>query len=432
MMLPKDLLLESFRTAVAAADPARVIEPCVGALVGLGARRVFVAGAGKAAAAMAAAFDAAWPADASLEGLVVTRYGHGQEAGRIEVVEAGHPMPDAAGMAGAERMLAAAAGLGAEDLLVVLLSGGGSSLLALPVVPLSLDGLRELTTALLASGAPIDEMNIVRRHLSRIQGGWLAASTRARVHALVISDVAGDDLAAIASGPCSADPSTHADALEVLQRWRIDPPATAREWLEAGRRGVAPETPKPGDPRLARTEARLVGSAHASLEAAAGRLEAEGFSTIVLGDTLVGEARDVARVHAGIVRELLVHGERSFGERGRRPVALLSGGECTVTLRGKGRGGRNTEFLLALADALGPLPDVWAIAADTDGIDGVMDNAGAILAPDTLARAAAAGIDVRARLDDNDGYGFFEALGDLVVTGPTRTNVNDFRLILLS
>src|SRR5690606_1656019 len=322
--------------------------------------------------------------------------------------------------------------LGADDLLVVLLSGGGSSLLALPVDPVPLDELRELTAALLASGAPIDEMNIVRRHLSRIQGGWLAASTRARVHALVISDVAGDALAAIASGPCSADPSTHADALDVLRRWRIEAPASARAWLEAGARGDAPETPKPGDARLARTEARLVGSGHASLEAAARRLRAAGIGSVLLGDTLTGEARDVARVHAGIVRELLAHGERSFGDRGRRPVALLSGGECTVTLRGKGRGGRNTEFLLALAEALGPQPDVWALAADTDGIDGVMDNAGAILTPDTLARAAAAGLDARARLDDNDAYGFFEALGDLVVTGPTRTNVNDFRLILLT
>lgn len=430
-MQSKELLLECFHAAVAAADPARVIEPCVPPLLASGARRVFVAGAGKAAAAMAAAFDAAWPSDTPLEGLVVTRYGHAQDAGRIEVVEAGHPMPDEAGRAAARRMLAAAGELGADDLLVVLLSGGGSSLLALPVDPVPLDELRELTAALLASGAPIDEMNIVRRHLSRIQGGWLAASTRARVHALVISDVAGDDLAAIASGPCSADPSTHADALDVLRRWRIEAPASARAWLEAGARGDAPETPKPGDARLARTEARLVGSGHASLEAAARRLRTAGIGSIVLGDTLTGEARDVARVHAGIVRELLAHGEQSFGERGRRPVALLSGGECTVTLRGKGRGGRNTEFLLALAESLGPVPGVWAMAADTDGIDGVMDNAGAILAPDTLARASAAGIDARARLDDNDAYGFFEALGDLVVTGPTRTNVNDFRLILL-
>lgn len=430
-MQSKNLLLECFHAAVAAADPARVIAPCVPPLLGSGARRVFVAGAGKAAAAMAAALDAAWPSEASLEGLVVTRYGHAQDAGRIEVVEAGHPMPDEAGMAAARRMLAAAGELGADDLLVVLLSGGGSSLLALPVDPVSLDELRELTSALLASGAPIDEMNIVRRHVSRIQGGWLAASTRARVHALVISDVAGDDLSAIASGPCSADPSSHADALDVLRRWRIDAPASVRAWLEAGARGDAAETPKPGDPRLGRTEARLVGSGHASLEAAAHRLEAAGIGSIILGDTITGEARDVAQVHAGIVRELLAHGERSFGERGRRPVALLSGGECTVTLRGEGRGGRNTEFLLALAEALGPTPGVWAIAADTDGIDGTMDNAGAILAPDTLERAAVAGIDARARLDANDSWGFFEALGDLVVTGPTRTNVNDFRLILL-
>lgn len=430
-MQTRDLLLECFHAAVAAADPARVIAPCVPPLVGSGARRVFVAGAGKAAAAMAAAFDSAWPSDAPLEGLVVTRYGHAQDAGRIEVVEAGHPVPDEAGMAAARRMLAAASELGEDDLLVVLLSGGGSSLLALPVEPVTLDALKALTKALLASGAPIDEMNIVRRHLSRIQGGWLSASTRARVHALVISDVAGDDLAAIASGPCSPDPSTHADALEVLRRWRIEAPPAVRDWLEAGARGDAPETPKPGDARLARTEARLVGSGHAALEAAAKRLDAAGIRSIVLGDTLTGEARDVAQVHAGIVRELRAHGERSFGDRGRRPVALLSGGECTVTLRGKGRGGRNTEFLLALAESLGPLPDVWAIAADTDGIDGMMDNAGAILAPDTLERAAAAGIDARARLDDNDSYGFFEAIGDLVVTGPTRTNVNDFRLVLL-
>lgn len=426
-----DLLIACFQAAVAAADPARVIAPAVAGLAGEIRGRVWVAGAGKAAAAMAAALDAAWPANLPLAGRVVTRYGHAVDAGRIEVVEAGHPLPDAAGMDAAAHMLRIAAGLGADDLLLVLLSGGGSSLLALPVDPVSLDDLRQLTAALLAGGVPIEEVNVVRRHLSRLQGGWLAASTPARVLALVVSDVAGDDLAAIASGPCSPDPSTFADALAVLARWRIPAPVAVRQWLEDGARGVVPETPKAGDPRLGRTRVELVACAHASLEAAAACLEAHGWSSIVLGDTITGEARDVAQVHAGIVRELRAHGERSFGPRARRPLALLSGGECTVTVRGQGRGGRNAEFLLALAVALGPLPDVWALAADSDGIDGVMDNAGAILAPDTLARAAALGLDARARLDDNDAYGFFEALGDLLVTGPTRTNVNDFRLILL-
>lgn len=428
---PRALLLDAFDAAVAAADPARVLDPWIGALDGQARGRVRVVGAGKAAAAMAAAFDAAWPAARPLAGLVVTRYGHARPAGRIEVVEAGHPLPDDAGRRAAGRMLDLAGGLAPEDTLVVLLSGGGSSLLALPAGDITIDDLRELTAALLASGAPIEDMNVVRRHVSRIQGGWLAALTPARVVALVISDVAGDDLAAVASGPCSADASTHADALAVLRRWRIDPPLRVSAWLEAGARGEVPETPGPGDPRLARAEVTLVASARASLVAAAARLEAQGVGTISLGDTITGEARDVALVHAGIARELLAHGPQSFGERGRRPVALLSGGECTVTVRGTGRGGRNTEFLLALAAALGPDHDIWALAADTDGIDGVMDNAGAILAPDTLTRAGRAGLDPRACLDENDGYGFFSALGDLVVTGPTHTNVNDFRLILL-
>ncbi len=421
------LLLDSFAAAVAAADPLEILAPFLPDAADIArVRRTLVVGAGKAAASMALAVERHWPAQAPLGGLVVTRYAHGLPCRRIEVVEAGHPVPDAAGERAAARILEAAAGLGAEDLLVALVSGGGSSLLSLPVDAVPMADLKAVTRALLASGAPIQDMNVVRKHLSRIQGGRLAQATRARALALMISDVAGDDPSSIASGPCSPDPSTYADALAILERWRVQAPASVRAHLERGVRGEAGETPKPGDPLFARVEARMAATAHRSLEAAAATFAQAGVRPIVLGDTVTGEAREVAQVMAAIAREIVRHGQ-PFA----RPVALISGGECTVTVRGRGRGGRCAEFLLALARELDGLPGAWAIAADTDGIDGSEPDAGAIATPDTMARAAAAGLDARALLDDNDAWSFFDALGDLVTTGPTRTNVNDFRALLL-
>jgi hydroxypyruvate reductase len=377
---------------------------------------IFVAAAGKAAASMALALEQAWPADAPLDGLAITRYGHGLPTRRIRVVEAGHPVPDAAGEAAAREVLAGAAALGEDDLLLALLSGGGSSLLSLPAPGFGMAQLKALTTELLRSGATIQEMNTVRKHLSAIQGGRLAAATRARVLALIVSDVTGDDPTHIASGPCAPDPTTCDDAREVLRRFGI--PFD----------GTLSETPKPGDPLFRRVENRVVATAHRSLEAAAQVFRASGVETAILGDTVTGEATEVAKVMAALAREIRTH-RSPF----RPPVALISGGECTVTLRGgSGRGGRCSEFLLSLAIELEGVPGVSAIAADTDGIDGSEDNAGAVLVPDSLARAQAQGMRPRRLLSANDSYGFFSSLGDLVVTGPTRTNVNDYRAILVS
>jgi hydroxypyruvate reductase len=421
------LLLDGFRAAVAAADPLQVLAPALPDPASIRrVRRTLAVGAGKAAASMAMAVERHWPADAPLDGLVVTRYAHGLPCRRIEVIEAGHPVPDEAGERAAARILGRATALGEEDLLVALVSGGGSSLLSLPVDSVPMDDLRAVTRSLLASGAPIQDMNVVRKHLSRIQGGRLAQRTRARVLALMISDVAGDDPSSIASGPCSPDPSTYADALEILARWRVATPASVREHLERGARGLVDETPKPGDPLFERVQARMLATAHGSLEAAAAEFARAGIRPVVLGDTVTGEAREVAQVMAAIAREIV-----RYDQPFERPVALISGGECTVTVRGRGRGGRCAEFLLALARELDGVPGAWAIAADTDGIDGSESNAGAIVAPDTMARASAAGLDARALLDDNDAWSFFDALGDLVTTGPTRTNVNDFRALVL-
>ena len=428
VLAPRALLLDSFRAALAAADPLRVLPPALPSPEAIARyRRCLVVGAGKAAASMALAVEQHWPPAAPLEGLVVTRHGHGLPCARIEVLEAGHPLPDQAGLQAAERILDAARRLDEDDLLLVLLSGGGSSLLALPQQGVDFDDLRLVTTRLLACGAPIQEINTVRKHLSRIQGGRLAQATRAQVLALVISDVAGDTLSAIASGPCAPDPGRFEDALAVLHRWRVDVPASALAHLRKGVEGRAEETPKPGDPLFERVEHRLVATAHASLEAAARVFEAAGVRPVVLGDTITGEAREVAGVMAAIVREIA-----GYGQPFRRPVALISGGECTVTVRGRGRGGRCAEFTLALAQALQGVDGVWALAADTDGIDGSEDNAGAMLAPDTLARAAQCGLDAGRLLDDNDAWSFFARLDDLVMTGPTRTNVNDYRAILLA
>ena len=422
-MNDRELLLGSFRAAVAAADPLRIVpahlpEPPRG--------RTVVVGAGKAAGAMALAVERHWPAAAALEGVVITRYAHGVPTQRIRVVEAGHPVPDEQGEAAAREILALASGLGDADLLLVLVSGGGSSLLAAPVPAVPMSDLKAATRQLLASGAPIQDMNTVRKHLSAVQGGRLAAATRARVVALVVSDVTGDDPTHIASGPCAPDPTTYADAREVLHRYGIQPPASVAAHLEAGVAGSVAETPKPGDPVFARTENRLVASAHASLAAAASFFQAQGIAAMMLGDSVTGESREVAKVYAALAREIRAHAQPA-----RAPVALISGGETTVTVRGSGRGGRCTEFLLSLAIELDRLPATFALACDTDGIDGSEDNAGAVLDPDSLARAAALGLDARRLLAENDAYGFFAPLGDLVVTGPTRTNVNDYRVILV-
>ncbi|HEV2545849.1 MAG TPA: glycerate kinase [Stellaceae bacterium] len=412
-----------FDAALGAADPALTVPPH---LPMPPSGRTVVVGAGKAAAAMARAVEDHCPGP--LSGLVITRYGHGVPCRRIEVVEASHPVPDAAGTAAAARILASVRGLAADDLVLFLASGGGSALMALPAPGLTLDDKRQVTRALLKSGATIGEINCVRKHLSAIKGGRLAAAAApARVVTLAISDVPGDDPGTIASGPTVADTTTFADARAILQKYAIAPsPAVEQHLAEAGE-----ESPKPGDPRLARSEFVLIATPQRALEAAASTARRVGVFPVVLGDAIEGEARDVALVHAGIARQAatakLVLGEHAAPS----PLVLLSGGETTVTVRGNGRGGRNAEFLLALAVALGGEPGVFALACDTDGIDGSEDNAGAVIAPDTIARAGALGIDLKARLADNDAYGAFQALRDLVVTGPTRTNVNDFRAILV-
>jgi len=342
------------------------------------------------------------------------------------VIEAGHPVPDESGEAAARETLAAARALGGDDLLLVLVSGGGSSLLALPAEGVAMADLKAVTRELLASGAPIQDMNTVRKHLSAIQGGRLAAATRARVLALVISDVTGDDPTHIASGPCAPDPTTFGDALEILARFRVKAPASVAGRLERGAQGAVAETPKPGDPAFARVENRVIASAHASLAAAAAWMRDQGVASMVLGDSVTGEASEVAKPYAALAREV-----RAYGQPVAAPAALISGGEATVTVRGKGRGGRCAEFLLSLAIELDGLADTWALACDTDGIDGSEDNAGAIAAPDTLARAGKLALHAKAMLADNDAYTFFQKLGDLVVTGPTRTNVNDYRVILV-
>jgi hydroxypyruvate reductase len=358
--------------------------------------------------------------------LVVTRYAHGLPLSRIRCVEAGHPVPDAAGETAAREMLALATELGDDDLLIVLVSGGGSSLLSLPVAAVPIEDLRLVTRQLLASGAPIEAMNVVRKHLSQVQGGRLAAATRARVLALIVSDVAGDDPSAIASGPTVPDPSTYADAAQILRRYDVTPPASIADWLAAGMAGVHPETPKPGDAVFARVDNIVIATAQQSLQAGADVLRQAGITPVVLGDTVTGEAREVAKVYAALVRQIRRHGEPF-----NAPVALVSGGECTVTVRGKGRGGRCTEFLLSLAAELGTESGIAAIAGDTDGIDGSEDNAGASWTSQQVRAAAERNILPVPFLDTNDAWGYFEALDTLIVTGPTRTNVNDFRVILV-
>jgi len=376
--------------------------------------RIIVVGAGKASAAMAAAVEAHW--GQGLEGLVITRYGHGVACKSIEIVEAAHPVPDAAGQQAAARIARLVEGLTADDLVLCLISGGGSALLAAPAPGLTLADKQELNRQLLACGAPIGEMNCVRKHLSALKGGRLAARAHpARVLSLVISDVPGDDPATVASGPTVADPTTVADARAIIAKYGLKLPAHIEAFLATPQA----ETPKPGDPRLARAETRIVAAPALSIAAAARVAGEAGYPVIDLGDRVEGEAREVGRTQA----------ELALKTKG--PAVILSGGETTVTLKGKGRGGRNSEYALALAIALDGAPGISAIACDTDGIDGSEDNAGAMVLPDTLARARRQGLDAGALLADNDAYGFFSALGDLVVTGPTLTNVNDFRAIVV-
>lgn len=396
--------------------------------------RTLVLGAGKAGGAMAHALEALWPQDLPLSGLVVTRYGHTPErpAGlpqRIEVVEAAHPVPDAAGLQAAERILALTQGLTADDLVLCLISGGGSALLTLPADGLTLADKQRINQQLLHSGANITEMNCVRKHLSRIKGGRLAAACApARVVTLTISDVPGDDPSVIASGPTVPDATTCGDALAILERHGIALPGGVVQSLRTG----ALETPKPCDPAFVDLDVRMLATPMQSLQAAAELARAAGITPYILSDEIEGESREVGKVHAALARAV-ARGQGPFA----RPCVILSGGETTVTVRAlpeglaRGRGGRAGEFCMGLAEALQGQPGVWALAADTDGIDGVEDNAGARVGPDTLQRAAARGLKIGEHLLRNDAYGYFSALDDLVVTGPTHTNVNDFRALLV-
>lgn len=416
---PRALLRQLFDAAVASALPDISIQhflpdPPKG--------RTIVIGCGKAAAAMARAVEAHW--HGQLEGLVVTRYGHRVPTQRIEVVEAAHPVPDAAGLDAAKRMLAMVQELSQDDLVLFLVSGGGSALLTLPAPGITLEDKQQINTALLKSGANITEMNCVRKHISAVKGGRLAAAAApARVVTLAISDIPGDDPAVIASGPTVADPTTFADALAILEKFGIQEPANVISHLRAARE----ETPKPGDSRLRNSELQMIAAPQMSLQAAADIATGFGITPLILGDAIEGESREVALVHAGIARQVLRHGQPV-----NAPCVLLSGGETTVTVRGSGRGGRNAEFLLALGIALDGAKGVWAFAGDTDGIDGTENNAGAIVGPDSLQRGRALGMDAKSMLADNDGYSYFRSLEDLVITGPTMTNVNDFRAILIN
>jgi glycerate 2-kinase len=423
----REFLRALFDAALAAADPYRAVASALPSTV---VGRTVVVGAGKASAAMARAFETVWPGP--LEGLVVTRHGHAVACERIEIVEASHPVPDAAGQLAARRILDIVSGLGPDDQLIFLVSGGGSALLALPAPGITLEDKQAVTRALLRSGATIGEINTVRKHLSAIKGGRLAAAAApARVITLAVSDVPGDDPAVIASGPTVPDPSSFADARAVLAKYRITKPKAIVNQLEAARN----ETPKPGDRIFANARYTLVASPQQALDAAADAAQQAGVTPIVLSDRVEGEARDIGLMHAAIALQLRDGRLRVGPNSVALPAVLLSGGETTVTVRGRGRGGRNSEFLLSLAAALANSPGgaagIAAIACDTDGIDGTEDNAGAILLPDSSSRAAAKGIAIKTALADNDSWGFFDALGDLIVTGPTLTNVNDFRAILV-
>jgi glycerate 2-kinase len=415
---PRDLLRGMFDAAIASAQPALCVPPH---LPTAPRGRLIVVGAGKASAAMARAVEENWPGP--LSGLVVTRYGYAVPCERIDIVEAAHPVPDAAGMHAAQRMLERVEALREDDLVLCLFSGGGSALLPLPAPGLTLDLKQMVARALLACGATISEMNCVRRHLSAIKGGRLAAACHpAQVLALLISDVPGDRPSDIASGPTVADPTTCADALYILNRYGIELPGAVRDVLESGRG----ESVKPGDPRLAGSSVRMIATPQMALEAAARVARVAGVTPYILGDAIEGEARDVGKVFAGMALQVA---ERN--QPVEAPCVLLSGGETTVTVRGSGRGGRNVEYLLSLAIALEGHPRIYALAGDTDGVDGQEEIAGAWISPDSLARAWSKGLRPKDMLANNDGHGFFTALGDSLITGPTLTNVNDFRAILV-
>jgi hydroxypyruvate reductase len=415
---PSVLLRQMFDAAIASAQPALCVPP---RLPKAPRGRLIVVGAGKASAAMARAVEEHWPGP--LSGLVITRYGYAVPCKRIEIVEAAHPVPDAAGMHAAQRMLELVGALHEDDLVLCLFSGGGSALMPLPAPGLNLDLKQTVSRELLASGATISEMNCVRRHLSAIKGGRLGAACHpARVVTLLISDVPGDRPIDIASGPTVADPTTCGDALAILRRYGIETPRAVREVLESGKG----ESVKPGDSRLARSQVRMIATPQLALEAAAGVARAAGIAAYILGDAIEGEARDVGKVFAGLALQVAERNQPFSA-----PCVLLSGGETTVTVRGSGRGGRNVEYLLSLAIALEGHPRIHALAGDTDGVDGQEEIAGARMGPDTLARAWSLGLRPKDMLANNDGHGFFGALGDSVVTGPTLTNVNDFRAILI-
>jgi len=417
-MQPRELLEQMFAAAIASAQPAVRI-PAFLPEVPRG--RLIVIGAGKASAAMAQAVERNWPGP--LSGLVVTRYGYSVPCTRIEIVEAAHPVPDAAGERAARRMLQLVQGLTADDTVLCLISGGGSALLPLPLDGITLADKQAVNRALLKSGASIGEMNCVRRHLSAIKGGRLAAACHpAKVVTLAISDVPGDHPGDIASGPTVGDATTCADALAIVRRYAIELPPNVQAILESGRG----ESVKPGDCRLASADFSLIATPQQALEAAAACARAHGIAPYILSDRIEGEARDVGKMMAGIAAQVAQRAQPF-----EKPCVLLSGGETTVTVRGNGRGGRNVEFLLALGIALDGLAGVHALAGDTDGVDGQEEIAGAYLAPDSLARAWRLGINARQSLDNNDGHGFFAALGDAVITGPTLTNVNDFRAVLV-
>lgn len=415
------LLTRMFDAAIASAQPALCVPPHLPSREELGQGRLVVIGAGKASAAMARAVEDAW--DGPLTGLVITRYGYNVPCERIEIVEAAHPVPDAAGLAAAQRLMAFVQGLSADDVVLCLISGGGSSLMPLPIDGLTLEHKQAVNRVLLASGATISEMNCVRRHLSAIKGGRLAAACHpARVITLLLSDVPGDHPVDIASGPTVADPTSCADALAIVERYRINLAPEVREVLTSGRG----ESVKPGDPRLVRNEVRMIATPQMALEAAARVAEQAGYRAHILGDAIEGEARDVGKVLAAVALQVAERGQPF-----QAPCVLLSGGETTVTVRGEGRGGRNVECLLSLAATLGGHARIHALMGDTDGVDGLEEIAGAVAGPDTLARAWALNMPVLDYLANNDGHSYFGALGDAVITGPTLTNVNDFRAILI-
>lgn len=429
----RELLIGSFKAALYAADPLHLVPQHLPRADRFAKGRLLVIGAGKAAASMAKAVEDHYPEDVNLSGLVITRYDHGLPLKRIRVIEAGHPVPDVQGEAAAAEIYQLVSQLGPDDVVLTLISGGGSSLLSLPVESVTMADLKAVTRELLRCGAPIQQMNTVRKHLSRIQGGRLAAATQAEVISLIISDVTGDDPTHIASGPTAPDTSTFQEALDILNYYAVSPPLAVARYLSRGARGEVPESLKPGDPVFSRVDNRVIATAHASLTMAAAYFQQRGVTPMILGDSVTGESAEVAKVYAALARQ--VH---QYHHPMKPPVAMISGGETTVTLRAapdrkavSGRGGRCSEFLLSLAIELNAHPHVHALAADTDGIDGTEDNAGALLGPDSLLRAADKGMDARKALARNDGFSFFHALDDLVVTGPTRTNVNDYRVILV-